>query len=124
MLGRPETQVVVRTYPGAGHFGRSNGGNAGSEDEAVLLSRAVGKPVRVQWMRQDDMRWSTQSSTSMAQIRIALDKNGRIQAYQADHSGPPMQDDRPIGALLAGLPTIGAAVAGQSFETAHHDAGH
>ena len=41
MLGKPEADVVIRTYPGAGHFGRSNGGNAGSEDEAVLLSRAV-----------------------------------------------------------------------------------
>ncbi len=108
MLGKPEANVVVRTYPGAGHFGRSNGGNAGSEDEAVLLSRAVGKPVRVQWMRADDMQWSTQSSALMAQIRIGLDKSGRIQSYQADHNGPPMQDDRPIGALLAGLPTIEA----------------
>lgn len=108
MLGKPESDVVIRTYPGAGHFGRSNGGNAGSEDEAVLLSRALGKPVRVQWMRPDDMKWSTQSSTSMAQIRIGLDGRGRIQSYQADHSGPPMQDDRPIGAILAGLPTIDA----------------
>ncbi len=108
MLGKPESDVVIRTYPGAGHFGRSNGGNAGSEDEAVLLSRALGKPVRVQWMRPDDMQWSTQSSTSMSVISIALDKSGKIQAYQADHSGPPMQDDRPIGAVLAGLPTIEA----------------
>jgi CO/xanthine dehydrogenase Mo-binding subunit len=108
MIGRPEADVVIRTYPGASHFGRSNGGNAGSEDEAVLLSRAVGKPVRVQWMRADDMQWSTQSSTSMSRIRIGLDAQGKIQSYEADHSGPPMQDDRPIGAVLAGLPTIGA----------------
>lgn len=106
MLGRPESEVVVRTYPGAGHFGRSNGGNAGSEDEAVLLSRATGRPVRVQWMRPDDMSWSTQSSALMASIRISLDDQGKIQAYQAEHRGPPMQDDRPIGAVLAGLPTI------------------
>jgi nicotinate dehydrogenase subunit B len=108
MLGKPEADVVIRTYPGASHFGRSNGGNAGSEDEAVLLSRAVGKPVRVQWMRADDMQWSTQSSASIAQIRIGLSESGKILAYQADHKGPPMQDDRPIGALLAGLPTIEA----------------
>jgi len=108
MLGKPESDVVIRTYPGAGHFGRSNGGNAGSEDEAVLLSRAVGRPVRVQWMRPDDMQWSTQSPTSMSTIRIALDEHGKIQAYQADHNGPPMQDDRPIGAVLAGLQTIEA----------------
>lgn len=108
MLGRPETDVVIRTYPGASHFGRSNGGNAGSEDEAVLLSRAVGKPVRVQWMRDDDMKWSTQSSTMMSRINIGLDSRGKIQSYTAEHSGPPMQDDRLIGAVLAGLPTIGA----------------
>jgi CO/xanthine dehydrogenase Mo-binding subunit len=108
MLGKPESAVVVRTYPGAGHFGRSNGGNAGSEDEAVLLSRATGRPVRVQWMRPDDMQWSTQSSALMASIRISLDKSGKIQAYQAEHRGPPMQDDRPIGAVLAGLPVMDA----------------
>lgn len=108
MLGKPESDVVVRTYPGSGHYGRSNGGNAGSEDEAVLLSRAVGKPVRVQWMRADDMQWSTQSAASMATVQISLDEKGKIQAYQAAHRGPPMQDDRPIGAVLAGLPTMEA----------------
>jgi len=108
MLGAAESTVVIRTYPGASHFGRSNGGNAGSEDEAVLLSRAVGKPVRVQWMRAEDIQWSTSSSPSMSKIAIGLDAAGKIQSYQADHSGPPMQDDRLIGAVLAGLPTIGA----------------
>ena len=106
MLGKGEDQVVIRTYPGPGHFGRSNGGNAGSEDEAVLLSRELGVPVRVQWMRADDMQWSTQSSTMYSDIRIGLDAGGMIKTYEATHSGPPMQDDRPIGALLAGLPTI------------------
>lgn len=108
MTGVGEDKVVIRTYPGPGHFGRSNGGNAGSEDEAVLLSRALGVPVRVQWMRHDDMGWSTQSSPMVADIRIGLGADGRIATYEATHSGPPMQDDRPIGAILAGLPTISA----------------
>jgi len=59
-------------------------------------------------MRPDDMLWSTSSSTMMSRIRIGLDADGRIASYQSDHHGPPMQDDRPIGAILAGLPTIGA----------------
>ena len=37
----------------------------------------------------------------------ALDSNGRVLGYQSDHFGPPMQDDRLLGALLAGLPTMG-----------------
>jgi len=108
MLGTSQDKVTVRTYAGPGHFGRSNGGNAGSEDEAVLLSRALGVPVRVQWMRHDDMGWSTQSSCMVADIAIGLGADGRMVSYEATHSGPPMQDDRPIGALLAGLPTIAA----------------
>ncbi len=108
MLETDEGKVVVRTYPGSGHYGRSNGGSAGTEDEAVLLSRELGRPVRVQWMRHDDMQWSTQSSAMVADIRIALDAAGRIVSYQADHRGPPMQDDRLVGALLAGKPVIEA----------------
>jgi CO/xanthine dehydrogenase Mo-binding subunit len=108
MLGSSEDRVIVRTYPGSGHYGRSNGGSAGSEDEAVLLSRELGRPVRVQWMRADDMQWSTQSGAMAADIRITLDSAGRIASYKADHRGPPMQDDRLVGAVLAGLPAIPA----------------
>ncbi|HUE65441.1 MAG TPA: molybdopterin cofactor-binding domain-containing protein [Rhizomicrobium sp.] len=108
MLGIPVGKVVIRTYSGAGHYGRSNGGNAGAEDEAVLLSKALGKPVRVQWMRAEDMQWSTQSSAAFSEISIGLDANGKIAAYEADHYMPAMQDDRPIGAVLAGLPTMPA----------------
>ena len=108
MLGTPIDNIVVRSFAGPGHYGRSNGGNAGAEDEAVILSKAVGKPVRVQWMRDEDFQWSTQSPAAFADIEIALDQNGRIAAYQVDHFMPAMQDDRPVGALLAGLPTMAA----------------
>jgi CO/xanthine dehydrogenase Mo-binding subunit len=106
MLGVPVEQVVVRSYPGPGHYGRSNGGNAGAEDEAVLLSKAVGKPVRVQWMRPEDFQWSTQSSAGYSDVEIGLDAKGKIVGYQVNHYTTPMQDDRPIGAVLAGLPTM------------------
>ncbi len=108
MLGTSVDKVTVKTYPGAGHYGRSNGGNAGAEDEAVLLSKEVGKPVRVQWMRDDDMKWSTQSAAAYADVNISLDEHGRIAAYEIDHYQPAMQDDRLIGAVLAGLPTMPA----------------
>jgi CO/xanthine dehydrogenase Mo-binding subunit len=108
MLGSTPDHVVVHSYPGPGHYGRSNGGNAGAEDEAVLLSQAMGKPVRVQWMRVDDMRWSTQSAAAFSDVQLAIDENGKMAAYQIDHYMPAMQDDRPIGAVLAGLPTMAA----------------
>jgi len=108
MLGATPDHVIVHSYPGPGHYGRSNGGNAGAEDEAVLLSQAVGKPVRVQWMRADDMQWSTQAAAAFSDVQIAIDEKGRMAAYQIDHYMPAMQDDRPIGAVLAGLPTMPA----------------
>ncbi len=108
MLSTPIDNVVVRTLAGPGHYGRSNGGNAGAEDEAVILSKEVGKPVRVQWMRPEDFQWSTQSPAAFSDVEIGLDKNGKMIAYQIDHYMPAMQDDRPIGAVLAGLPTMPA----------------
>ena len=58
----------MKTYPGAGHYGQYDGGNAGAEDEAVLLSKELGKPVRVQWMRNDEMQWSTQSPAAFSDV--------------------------------------------------------
>ncbi len=108
MLGTTPDHVIVHSYPGPGHYGRSNGGNSGAEDEAVLLSKEVGKPVRVQWMRADDMQWSTQAAAAFSDVQVAIDEKGKMAAYQIDHYMPAMQDDRPIGAVLAGLPTMSA----------------
>jgi CO/xanthine dehydrogenase Mo-binding subunit len=108
MLGTTPDHVIVHSYPGPGHYGRSNGGNSGAEDEAVLLSQAVGKPVRVQWMRADDMQWSTQAAAAFSDVQIAIDEKGKMAAYQIDHYMPAMQDDRPVGAVLAGMPTMSA----------------
>jgi len=108
MLGTTPDHVIVHSYPGPGHYGRSNGGNSGAEDEAVLLSQAVGKPVRVQWTRADDMQWSTQAAAAFSDVQVAIDEKGKMAAYQIDHYMPAMQDDRPIGAVLAGLPSMSA----------------
>ncbi len=117
MLRTTPDHVIVHAYPGPGHYGRSNGGNAGAEDEAVILSQAVGKPVRVQWMRADDIQWSTQSAAAFSDVQLALDVKGKIVAYQVDHYMPPMQDDRPIGAVIAGLPTMPAPDVHNDFIT-------
>ena len=109
--------VIVHAFAGPGHYGRSNGGNAGAEDEAAILSQAVGKPVRVQWMRDDDMKWSTSSPAAYSDVQLAIDEKGKMTAYQIDHYMPAMQDDRLIGAVLAGLPTMPAPGVHSDFIT-------
>src|SRR5215472_2917652 len=59
-------------------------------------------------MRADDMQWSTQSPASFSDVELAVDDQGKLAAFQIDHYMPPMQDDRPVGAVLAGLPTMPA----------------
>jgi CO/xanthine dehydrogenase Mo-binding subunit len=59
-------------------------------------------------MRPEDFQWSTQSPASYSDVEIALDAKGKMAAYQIDHYMPAMQDDRPVGAVLAGLPTMAA----------------
>lgn len=106
MLDSDVSKVVIRNLPGAGQFGRSNGGSGGAEDDAVMLSKAVGAPVRVQWMRPEDVQWSPQPAPSLADIKIGLSSDAKMTAYWADHYMPAMNDDRLVGAVLAGLPTV------------------
>src|SRR5271165_2326688 len=54
------------------------------------------------------MQWSTQSPVSFSDVQLAVDAQGGMVAYQIDHYMPAMQDDRPIGAVIPGLPTMPA----------------
>jgi nicotinate dehydrogenase subunit B len=108
MLNTSPANVIVRNFDGSGHYGRSNGGSTGAEEEAVIISQIVGKPIRLQWMRWDDMQWSTQHSPQISDVQAGLDAHGNLVAYTANHYAPGGQDDRPVGALLAGLPTMAA----------------
>ena len=96
-------QRVVCIYAGPGHYGRSNGGNAGAEDEAVILSKAVGRPVRVQWMRrrrpevvhaiagrvlrQSDWRWMPWKDTGLRGRPLHAGDAGRSARRRGDR-GP------------------------------------
>ena len=57
-------------------------GHNGSDDVAVdaaLLGRAVaGRPVRLQWMRDDEFGWEPYGSAMLARAKASLDANGRV----------------------------------------------
>jgi nicotinate dehydrogenase subunit B len=104
MLATDPANVVVHWYEGSGHYGRSNGGIEGAEADAVIMSQAVGKPVRVQWMRPEDMVWSTNSYATYSDVQVGLDSSGNMISFQADYHSPGSKDERPVGALLSGMP--------------------
>ena len=57
-------------------------GHNGADDvalDAALLARAVpGKPVRLQWMRDDEFAWEPYGPAMEMQARASLDSEGRI----------------------------------------------
>jgi len=105
MLGVPVDKVVVRWMDQSGQYGRTTLGGDGAEADAVILSQLTGKPVRVQWTLQEDLAWSTVSPAWVSDLSAALDEKGHIIALHSAQYSPHMFDPRPLGALLAGMPT-------------------
>jgi nicotinate dehydrogenase subunit B len=94
MLGVPPAGVRVIFKMGPGCYG-VNGADTVSYD-AALMSQAVGKPVRVQLMRQDEMAWENYGLPFVIDQRVALDPDGTIAAW--DYEGwSPTRGGRPGG---------------------------
>src|SRR5437667_7989901 len=83
LLGLPPDNVRVIYVRGSGCYGL-NGADAVSFD-AALLSQAVGRPVRVQLSRQDEMAWENFGSACLIEQRAGVDKNGTIVAWECEN---------------------------------------
>jgi nicotinate dehydrogenase subunit B len=105
MLGVPVDKVVVRWMDQSGQYGRTTFGGDGAEADAVILSHITGRPVRVQWTLQEDLAWSSVSPGWVSDVNAALDGHGHIAALHTAQYSPHMMDPRPLGALLAGMPS-------------------
>lgn len=79
VLGLSADDVRVIFRMGSGCYGL-NGADTVSYD-AALLSQAVGRPVRVQLSRQDEMAWENYGYAYVIDQRLGLDSKGRILAW-------------------------------------------
>ena len=108
LLGLQPDDVRVVFTRGAGCYGL-NGADTVSFD-AALLSHAVGRPVRVQLSRRDEMAWENYGFAYSIDQRAGMDANGTIvawdyEAWFASRGGRPGYD-RPgnvVTGTLAGL---------------------
>jgi CO/xanthine dehydrogenase Mo-binding subunit len=82
LLGLPVDRVRVIYKRGSGCYGL-NGADAVSFD-AALLSQAVGKPVRLQFSRQDEMMWENLGSACVVEHRAGITPDGRIVAWDRE----------------------------------------
>jgi CO/xanthine dehydrogenase Mo-binding subunit len=108
LLGLPVENVRVIFTRGSGCYG-INGADTVSYD-AALLSQAVGKPVRVQLSRKDEMAWENYGLAFVIDQRVAVDADGAIVAWDYEGWSPTLGGrpgyDRPgnvITGQLAGF---------------------
>jgi nicotinate dehydrogenase subunit B len=110
LLGMPRERVHGIWLRGPGSYGRNDGGDAALD--AAYLSRAVGKPVRVQGSRAEGTAWDPKSPASVHHVRAGLDASGRIIALRyhskafsreniASHPDDPTQS---LTGQLTGMP--------------------
>ena len=80
ILGLPPEKVHGVSMAGAGAYGRNDAGDACIE--AAVLARAVGKPVRMQYMRDQGTGWDPKGPASIHRARAAIDASGHVIAYE------------------------------------------
>ncbi|HUC47795.1 MAG TPA: molybdopterin cofactor-binding domain-containing protein [Xanthobacteraceae bacterium] len=79
ILEVPADNVHVIWTPGPGSYGRNDADDAAMD--AAVLAKAVGKPVRVQYMRNQGTGWDPKGPASIHQVRAGLDASGNVIAY-------------------------------------------
>jgi CO/xanthine dehydrogenase Mo-binding subunit len=87
-LQMPRDRVRVVWMDGSQAYGRTAADDAGFE--AAFLAKETGRPVRVQWTRQEESAWDTKGPAYYVRLRGGLDAQGNLVAWEyearaADH---------------------------------------
>lgn len=88
-LQMPRDRVRVVWMEGSQAYGRTAADDAGFE--AAYLAKTLGRPVRVQWMRDEETAWDTKGPAYAIRMRAGLDAAGKLVALDyyaraADHN--------------------------------------
>jgi CO/xanthine dehydrogenase Mo-binding subunit len=123
LLGLPQEKVRAIWVMGPGSYGRNDAGDAALD--AAFLSRATGKPVRVQGMRADGTAWDPKGPACVFRARAALDASGKVTAYEFVAKGFSRQhiatnESDPADSLVGqftGIPPKGTQIFGVPAES-------
>ena len=76
-LGLPADKIICIHQEGSGMYGQN-----GADDvalDAMLIAKALpSKPIRVQWMREDEFKWEPYGSAMIINMQASLDQEGNI----------------------------------------------
>ena len=100
MTGMDEADVRVIHMEGAGCYGH-NGADDAAADAALVARALPGRPVRVQWMREDEHQWEPYGSAMVVSAGASIDESGNVDAWTYDvWSTPHVTRPGPAGNLL------------------------
>jgi len=96
LLSLPENKIKAYSVAGSGCYGH-NGADDAAAEAALLAMRMPGKPVRLQWMREDEHNCEPYGSAMMHHLTAGLGTDGRVQAWETrlwsdNHSSRPGGD--------------------------------
>ncbi|MSP94258.1 MAG: xanthine dehydrogenase family protein molybdopterin-binding subunit [Alphaproteobacteria bacterium] len=81
-MGMEADAVRVVYLDGAGCYGMN--GHDDAACDAALLSRQLGRPVRVQWSREEEHGWDPKGPPQVLDLRASLDAEGNIVAWESE----------------------------------------
>src|SRR5436190_22398192 len=96
LVTRPEAEIDVIRMEAAGCYGRNCADDVSAD--AVLLSRAVGRPVRVQLTREQEHAWEPKGAAQLMDVKGGLRADGNVAGYDFATRYP--SNGAPILALL------------------------
>jgi len=107
ILDLSEENIVVRHVEGAGCYGH-NGADDVALDAALLARGANGRPVRVQWSREDEFAWEPYGPAMLVSLDAQLDAAGSLVSWRHDlwsngHTRRPGRAGKPVLAAAAHL---------------------
>jgi CO/xanthine dehydrogenase Mo-binding subunit len=77
VLGLPPEKVVCIHQEGSGMYGQS-GADDVALDAALIANALPSKPIRLQWMREDEFKWEPYGCAMIINIDASLDAAGKI----------------------------------------------
>jgi len=107
VLRMKQDDIVVTHAEGAGCYGH-NGADDVALDAALLARGAGGRPVRLQWMREDEFAWEPYGAAMAFELEAALDASGTIVSWRHEfwsngHTHRPGRATLPVMTAAAHL---------------------
>jgi CO/xanthine dehydrogenase Mo-binding subunit len=81
MLRMPPASVRLIHVEGSGCYGH-NGADDAAADAALIARALPGRPVRVQWMREQEHAWEPFGPAMVTKLKASLDDGGKIADWQ------------------------------------------